>query len=121
VLDAASALPLSSAMTKPVIVDLPHTLGAEEAKRRISGGIGRIGDHIPGGASNVETRWEGDRMHLKVAAMGQTVACQIDVQEKIVRLEVLLPGILGMFSDRIAGFLRKRGGDLLEDKSKRRS
>ena len=106
-------------MTKPLVVDLPHSLGAEEAKRRIDKNIGKLGNHIPGGASNVNTRWEGDRLYLDVSAMGQTVASQIDVQEKVVRLEVLLPGILGMFGDKIAGFLRRRGGELLEDKSKK--
>ena len=106
-------------MAQPVVVDLPHSLGVDEAKRRIRNNIGKLGDHIPGGASNVTTCWEGDRLYLDVSAMGQSVSTQIDVKETVVRLEVLLPGILGMFGDKIAGLLRRRGGELLEDKSKK--
>src|SRR5687768_14150337 len=83
-------------MTSPVKVDLPHSLGAAEAKRRIAGGIGRLEDHIPGGA-DVRSEWQGDRMTLRVAAMGQEVVANIDVEEKLVRLEVALPAMLSFF------------------------
>ena len=104
-------------MRKPVIVDLPHKLGAVEAKRRIAGGIGRLKDQIPGGAE-VRSGWTGDTLDLAVTAMGQQVTAKIDVQEKIVRLEVVLPGMLGFFGDKIEALIRRRGGELLEDKSK---
>jgi hypothetical protein len=105
-----------AAMTKPMIVDLPHKLGAEEAKRRIGGGIGQLRDHIPGGA-DVRSAWEGDRMNLSVQAMGQEVAAKIDVQETIVRLEVQLPGFLSFFGNKVEGLIRRHGTELLEDKS----
>ena len=38
-------------MNKPIKIDLPHQLGAEEAKRRMQGGIGKLKDHIPGGGA----------------------------------------------------------------------
>jgi hypothetical protein len=103
-------------MSRPVVVDLPHRLGAEEAKRRMREGIGRLPDHIPGGGQ-VESRWEGDRMHLRVGAMGQEVSGHIDVFEKKVTVELALPAILGLFADKISGVLRQRGGELLEDRS----
>ena len=37
-------------MSSPIVVDLPHKLGKQEAKRRIQNGIGKLKDHIPGGA-----------------------------------------------------------------------
>lgn len=103
-------------MSSPVQVDLPHSLGAAEAKSRIGGGIGRLKDHIPGGAAQVESSWTGDRMKLRVLAMGQEVNANIDVQEKLVRLEVLLPPGLAFFGKAIEGLLRKQGAELLEDK-----
>jgi hypothetical protein len=103
-------------MTKPMIVDLPHTLGAVEAKRRIAGGIGQLRDHIPGGAQ-VSSGWEGDRMNLAVQAMGQEVAAKIDVGETVVRLEVQLPAFLSFFGSKIEGLIRRQGAELLEDKS----
>ena len=50
-------------MSAPVQVDLPHKLGAAEAKRRIDGGIGRLRDLIPGGAE-VRSAWTGDSLGL---------------------------------------------------------
>jgi hypothetical protein len=105
-------------MTKPMIVDLPHKLGAAEAKRRIGGGIGQLRDHIPGGAE-VHSAWEGDRMNLSVQAMGQEVAAKIDVGETIVRLEVQLPAFLSFFGNKVEGLIRRHGTELLEDKSGR--
>jgi hypothetical protein len=105
-------------MNKPLTVDLPHKLGAEEAKRRMRDGIGKLRDHIPGGGQ-VESSWQGDRMNLRVEAMGQEVTGHIDVFDTKVRLELMLPAILSLFAGKIEGLLRSRGTELLEDKSKR--
>jgi len=107
-------------MSKPIIVDLPHNLGVEEAKRRLSGGIGRLKDHIPGGAAEVRSSWTGDRMDLGVRAMGQEVDAELDVRETVVRVEVRLPPMLGFFASKIEGLLKAKGGQLLEDKSSKR-
>jgi hypothetical protein len=104
-------------MTSPIIVDLPHSLGQAEARRRIEKGLGRIGDHMPGGSAHVESHWSGDSLHLKVTAMGQHVSARIDALEKMVRVEVALPGALSFFAKPVEALLRNRGGALLEDKS----
>ena len=103
-------------MSKPIVVDLPHNLGTQEAKRRIANGIGSLTDHIPGGAS-VESGWHDDSMTLRVAAMGQEVTARLDVRDTVVRVEVLLPAMLGFFAGKIEGLLKSKGGQLLEDKS----
>lgn len=105
-------------MNQPIVIDLPHRLGAEEAKRRMRSGIGKLGDHIPGGAADVRSSWDGNRMNLDVRAMGQAVTGHIDVGETVVRLELTLPAFLAMFGGKIEGLLRKGGAELLEDKSK---
>ena len=107
-------------MTTPIQVDLPHQLGAAEAKRRIEGGIGRLRDFIPGGAE-VRSAWTGDRLGLQINAMGQEVNAQIDVRDTHVRVELLLPPALAFFGKAIEAALRRKGGDLLEDKSKGKS
>lgn len=104
-------------MTKPITIDLPHQLGIAEAKRRIAGGIGRLEQHVPGGA-DVRSSWAGNRLDLVVGAMGQEVNCSIDVQERIVRVEMLLPPLLAIFAGKIRDTLARRGGELLEDKRK---
>lgn len=105
-------------MTTPMQVDLPHKLGAEEARRRIDGGIGRLKDFIPG-AAEVRSAWTGDRLGLQVQAMGQEVNAQIDVRDTYVRVEVLLPPALAFFGKTIAAALQRKGAELLEDKSKK--
>lgn len=104
-------------MNQPIQVDLPHKLGKEEAKRRIAGNIHKLKDHIPGGA-DVQSAWNGDQLRLDIGAMGQSVSAAIDIMEDKVHLQVLLPGMLGMFSGVIQAALQKKGGVLLEDHSK---
>jgi putative polyhydroxyalkanoate system protein len=101
-------------MTQPIEVDLPHNLGKDEARRRIANNLHKLEQHIPGGAQ-VQSGWTGDQLNLDVAAMGQSVAAQIDVMENRVRLKVLLPPMLGMFSGLIQSALQKKGSVLLED------
>jgi hypothetical protein len=103
-------------MTQPLVVDLPHKLGAEEARRRIAGGIGKLSDHLPGGAE-VESGWEGNRLNLRVTAMAQAVSAHIDVMESVVRVELLLPGALSFFARPIEAMLRRKGTEMLEDRS----
>ena len=104
-------------MQQPIEVDLPHNLGKDEARRRIANNVHRLTDHIPGGAQ-VESGWTGDQLNLRVQAMGESVQSAIDVQETKVRVKVLLPGMLGMFSGLIQGALQKKGSVLLEDHHK---
>ena len=105
-------------MSSPINIDLPHKLGQAEARRRIGGGIHRIEDHLPA-AAQVVSRWEGDRMHLTVGAMGQEVRATIDVYDTRVHVEAVLPAMFGFFGKQVEALLRRHGTALLEDKSKR--
>jgi putative polyhydroxyalkanoate system protein len=104
-------------MAQPIDVDLPHKLGKEEARRRIANNVHKLQEHIPGGAQ-VQSGWAGDQLNLDVQALGQQVAATIDVEDSKVRLRVLLPGMLGMFSGAIQAALQKKGHVLLEDHHK---
>jgi putative polyhydroxyalkanoate system protein len=104
-------------MSQPIEVDLPHKLGKDEARRRIANNVHKLREHIPGGAQ-VQSGWTGDQMNLDVQAMGQAVTATIDVEESVVRLKVLLPGMLGMFSGLVQATLQKKGNVLLEDHTK---
>src|SRR6476659_2608304 len=101
-------------MTQPIEVDLPHSLGKDEARRRIANNVHKLQEHIPGGAQ-VQSGWVGDQLNLDVAAMGQSITATIDVEETNVRLKVALPPMLGMFSGMIQAALQKKGDVLLED------
>jgi putative polyhydroxyalkanoate system protein len=101
-------------MSQPIEVDLPHTLGKDEARRRIANNVHKLEEHIPGGAA-VQSGWTGEQLNLEVAAMGQQVTVTIDVEDSKVKLRVLLPPMLGMFAGMIQAALQKKGDVLLED------
>lgn len=103
-------------MPKPVIVDIPHELGRAEAHRRLERGFVNIREQILGKAMAVEERWEGDRLHFRLGAMGQTVAGRLDVLDKSVRIEVDLPWLLAAIAEKLRGRIEKEGSLLLEKK-----
>ena len=104
-------------MQRPINVDLPHKLGRDEARRRIAGNIDQLAGHIPGGSAQVDSRWQGDVLHLNILAMGQEVKAVITVGEKLVNCAIDLPGMLSLFAGPIEAFLKRKGDDLLlEDK-----
>ena len=105
-------------MSGPISVDLPHRLGAEEAKRRIGANIGKLAGHLPAGAQ-VRSSWQGDRLDLGVGAMGQQVEAALDVQDSLVRVTVMLPPALAFFGKAIEAGLRRGAPQLLEDGSKK--
>ena len=103
-------------MQQPIQVDLPHKLGRDEARRRIANNIHKLKEHIPGGASHVDSKWAGDELDLNVHALGQAVEARIGVEETRVRVRVMLPGMLAIFAGPIEAMLQKKGDLLLEDK-----
>ena len=100
-------------MTAPIEVDIPHKLGATQAKEKISGSFGKLADFVPGGAVT-EHRWVGDTLHFMVEGMGQRVGVRLDVAETNVHATFELPAFLAMFSDKIRAKLQREAPKLLE-------
>ena len=103
-------------MQKPVVVDIPHSLGRAEARRRLEEGFGRIRDQIAGNAIAFEETWSGDRLSFRAGALGQTVTGRLDVFDASVRIEVDLPWFLAAIAEKLKGRLRHEGALLLEKK-----
>jgi putative polyhydroxyalkanoate system protein len=102
-------------MSKAVTVTIPHDLGREEARRRVEAGFGDLSRHL-GGLGSVSRTWSGDQLSFAFSAMGQAISGVIDVADKSVRLEVLLPGLLAMMAGKLKGRLQHEGQLLLEKK-----
>jgi hypothetical protein len=101
-------------MNNATIIELPHRLGKEEARRRMKSRIGELPSHIPGGVADVSASWPGeDRMALDVKALGQSVSATLDVEETVIRVALVLPPMLGLFAGKIADIVRQRGSTLL--------
>lgn len=100
-------------MAKPVIVNIPHDLGRDEARRRLESGFGRIRDQIGALGVSFQERWEGDRLHFDGGRFGQKIAGRIDILPDSVRVEVDLPWILASIAEKLQGRLQKEGQLLL--------
>ncbi len=103
-------------MSKPLVVSIPHQLGKAQARARIEQGFSRFGDQFGGAAGDFRQSWAGDRLAFGLRAMGQQVSGHLDVFDDMVRIEVLLPGVLGLIAGKIAGRLKTQGQILLEKK-----
>jgi len=103
-------------MSEPLVVIIPHRLGKDEALRRIKEGVTRAREEFARLITLEEERWEGDRLHLRVRAMGQRAHGAIDVYEGCVRLEVTLPWLLAQFARAVQRVVGQRGQLLLEKK-----
>jgi hypothetical protein len=102
-------------MGRPVTITIPHQLGKAEACTRIADGFGQLEAQMAAASvTNMRKAWSGDRLNFSAQALGQTLNGGIDVGERDVRIEVELPGLLGMFANKIAGKLRQQGTLLLE-------
>ena len=69
-------------MPAPLVVSIPHSLGREEAIRRLKTGLGRAASGLPV-MSVDEERWEDNRMNFRVRALGQAAAGHVDVELSI--------------------------------------
>ena len=106
-----------AAMSKPIVVSIPHRLGKDEAIRRLKSGLGQMRTNYGHLLAVQEETWNGDRLLFQVSALGQAAAGIIYVAEDHVRLEVTLPWLLAKLAEKIQPMIRKEGTLMLEKKS----
>ncbi|MHB9878610.1 polyhydroxyalkanoic acid system family protein [Pacificimonas sp. ICDLI1SI03] len=97
--------------------EVPHSLGREEARRRMADGLPQLLEMLPGGKA--EHHWAGDTMFLSYSALGQSADAQLEVFDDKVRVSVRLTGLLAAMGDKISRLMGRGTRELLEDKSKR--
>jgi hypothetical protein len=103
-------------MPAPLVVSIPHSLGREEACRRLKTGLTRAASNVPVLKVD-EERWDGDRMIFRVRALGQAASGHVDVAEDHVTVEVTLPWLLQRFAEVAQAAIKARGNLLLTKKS----
>ena len=101
-------------MSKPVTITIPHALGAVEAKRRIEEGFGQLLSQTGGMLKDVQKTWTGDALNFSAQAMGQPISGVLTVFADSVRMDIVLPGLLGMIAGKITGQVKKQGQLLLK-------
>ncbi len=102
-------------MARPVSITISHELGREAALARLRGGIDAIRDKLGVVKMQlVEETWRDNTVEFGVAVLGQTVRGRLEVEDALVRVEMLLPWALALFAERLRGGLEKQGQILLE-------
>jgi Putative polyhydroxyalkanoic acid system protein (PHA_gran_rgn) len=100
-------------VSKAITVTVSHNLGAEAARRRIETGIAQFRSSFGSKLSACEENWIGNHLDFKVGFMGQICQGELDVFDSQVRLEIVLPGLLGFLADKVQSVARKKGQLLL--------
>lgn len=104
-------------MKRPVTITISHSLGREAARQRLQGGVGTVRGKLGSfGVQLTEEDWQGDTLRFGVAALGQAVNGRIDVEDALVRVEVMLPWMLAIFAEKLRLGVEKQGRILLEHK-----
>lgn len=102
-------------MVQPIVVSLPHSLGRQEAVRRLQSGLTRAAESFPALHVDEET-WTGDSMNFRIRALGQAASGSVDVADDHVKLTLQLPWLLASFANLAHAAIRKQGHLLLEKK-----
>ena len=103
-------------MATPISITIPHQLGRAEARRRIESGFAALVRQLPGAGGTINERWDGDRLTFSVSGMGQTVSGVVEVLDAVVKMDIELPGVLGLLAGGLKGQLQKAGQLLLTRK-----
>jgi putative polyhydroxyalkanoate system protein len=94
-------------------MSIPHQLGRDEARRRISEQVSRLQSQHGSMLERLEQRWEGDTLHFLVAAMGQSVTGTLLVMDRTVDLDIALPWMLSMLASAVKSQIEQQGKKLL--------
>jgi hypothetical protein len=102
---------------EPITVTISHSLGRDEAKRRLDNGLGHIRQQPAAFVSAVDYGWTGYRLDFGMVAMWQSITGRIEVEDRLVRVELELPLLLRLLSRQIIGRIRSDGALLLDKPS----
>ena len=100
---------------EPVVITMSHSLGKDEVLRRLRPALSKAAVSFP--ILTVEQQvWAGDRMTFRVRALGHSVAGNVEVFERSVRLEIRLPWLLARSVGAIRQIIESQGQVLLGKK-----
>jgi len=103
-------------MSDSVTLTIDHRLGKTEAVRRLQECFARANGHLGALIVVDEETWQGDTLHFRMRALGQSAAGTIEVRDDALRIEVSLSGLLAKAAQHLLPILRKQATILLEKK-----
>ena len=103
-------------MSKPLVISIPHSLGREEAARRIKSGFGNARENLASLFTIHHDTWTDYHLDFRLSALGQNATGTIDVADDHVKLELTLPWLLAQFVKQFTPRIRKEATLMLEKK-----
>ncbi len=94
-------------------VSVPHQLGQDEAKSRISKLIAETRVQFGGKVTDLEEAWTGNIDVFRFRAMGFAVEGQLEVQPAELRIDIHLPWAALPFKGRVESEILKHARELL--------
>lgn len=94
-------------MAKSVTIEIPHELGAEQARARISSGLekirGRYGQYV----TLADENWSGNSAEVTASALGKSVTGTVIARDSVVAISFELPLIMLVFESQVREYLSK--------------
>jgi len=94
-------------------ISVPHKLGPDEAKKRITNLIAESREKFGSQISNVRESWDGHRGDFGFKAMGFDVSGNLAVQPAVVDIEIHLPFAALLFKSRVENEISSKAKELL--------
>lgn len=73
------------------MVTIEHGSNKDAVKAKLDASLGDIRARLEPLVGSLEQQWAGDALTFRLAALGQVVTGRIDIDDRVVRIEVPLP------------------------------
>ena len=98
---------------KELILRIPHSLGAVEAKKRIENGVAAAKSQFGNYLRASETEWDENRLRFRLTALGQTIQGSVEVENDYVELRAQLPFVIRLLAKRFVPIVQDTSRKLL--------
>ncbi len=108
-------------MGQIVTVDVPHQLGAEEAKRRVQAGVDALQQKFADKLSGLKIDWQETHadvnmtvMNFPLRGMNFPLHGALDFLPDCVRVSLDLPWALALIAEKTKGMIARHTGEMLQ-------
>lgn len=96
-----------------LLLDIPHSIGQDEAMRRLKERFAAASDEYQGQVSNLRQQWEDHTFSFGFQALGMAVTGTVKVEEEQVKLATNLPLAAVFMKGMIESRIREEVDELL--------
>ena len=101
-------------MAHIVTVDVPHQLGAEEAKRRVQAGVEALQQKFSHKLDGLHIDWQETHADVNMTVMNFPLRGALDFLPDCVRVSLDLPWALALIAEKTKGMISKHTGEMLQ-------